>query len=32
VLRQRDGFDIRRAWQILEESGADRIREKEVQS
>ena len=33
VLRQRgDGFDVRRAWQILEESGADRIREKEVQS
>jgi len=33
VLRQRgDGFDLRRAWQILEESGADRIREKEVQS
>ena len=33
VLRQRgDGFDVRRAWQVLEESGADRIREKEVQS
>jgi hypothetical protein len=33
VLRQHgDGFDVRRAWQIMEESGADRIREKEVQS
>jgi hypothetical protein len=33
VLRQHgDGFSIRRAWQVLEESGADRIREKEVQS
>lgn len=33
VLRHRgDGFDVRRAWQVLEESGADRIREKEVQS
>jgi hypothetical protein len=32
VLRQRgDGSDVRRAWQILQESGADRIREKEVQ-
>jgi len=33
VLRQRgDEFDVRRAWQVLEESGADRIQEKEVQS
>lgn len=33
VLRQRgDEFDVRRAWQILEESGAERIRKKEVES
>ena len=31
VLRQRSGFDIHRAWQILEKSGADWIHEKEVQ-
>jgi len=31
VVRQRDAsFDIKRIWQILEESGADRIREKEA--
>ena len=32
VLRQRGGgFDVHRARQVLQESGADRIREKEVQ-
>jgi hypothetical protein len=31
VIRQKDSsFDIRRVWKILEESGADRIREKEA--
>jgi hypothetical protein len=31
VIRQRDSsFDINRVWKILEESGADRIREKEA--
>ena len=32
VLRRRDtGFDIHRALSILNESGADRVREKEVE-
>lgn len=32
VIRQRDSsFDINRVWKILEESGADRIREKEAE-
>jgi hypothetical protein len=32
VLRQRgNGFDLDHAWQVLQESGADRIREKEVE-
>jgi hypothetical protein len=32
VLRQRDSsFDRKRAWQILEENGADRVREKEAE-
>jgi len=31
VVRQRDSsFDIKRIWKVLEESGADRIREKEA--
>src|SRR5262249_15210092 len=33
VLRRREtAFDVHRAWRILQESGADRIREKEVES
>jgi len=33
VLRQRDAsFDVHRAWRVLQENGADRIREKEVES
>jgi hypothetical protein len=32
VLRRRESaFDIRRAWTLLEESGADRIREREAE-
>jgi Protein of unknown function (DUF3341) len=32
VLRRRDSaFDAHRAWRLLEENGADRIREKEVE-
>jgi len=32
VIRQRDSsFDINRVWKILEESGADRVREKEAE-
>lgn len=32
VLRQREtAFDVRRAWKLLEESGADRVRERGVE-
>jgi len=32
VVRQRDSsFDINRVWKILEESGADRVREREAE-